>query len=415
MRLRWIVLILSFLILFFIGVSLYARVLAMRLLRQQRALVHFYADALRYAAQAPEECLRDFLWSYLFPDKQAVSQLFIVPLVLTSEKGKVISHNLHELEKKLPTSSTLEDYLPFLHADTLAFPPVVVRFAEGRYLKIYYGEPLILRQLRWMPIVSSGLVFLAGIIGLFFLYTAYRYRQDKLWVGLARETAHQLGTPLSGLVGAVEILKDSPHLLPQMLPLMESDLKRLTEISDRFSKIGSAPFLTPQPILPLVQEVVAYFQAKVPSTVELQVLAPPEVNPSLPINKILIKWVIENLIRNSLDALPPEGGKVIVRLTMRRHELWIDVEDTGKGIPASQWEVVFRPGFSTKSRGWGIGLSLSRRIIEEYHKGEIFVHRSEIGKGTVIRIRLPLRRRLLLLPKVWRSIYVRLNRLLRTS
>ncbi|MCX7606643.1 MAG: HAMP domain-containing histidine kinase [Bacteroidia bacterium] len=413
MRLRWIALAISLLLLFFIAISAYARVLATRLLRQQTTLVHFYADALRYAAQAPEECLGEFLWEYLFPDKKAGSRLFLVPLILTNESGRVLSHNLHEIKEDLPSAPYVENYLPLLHADTIEFPPVKVNFAEGRYLKIYYGEPLILRQLRWMPVVSSGLIFIAAIVWAFFLYTAHRYKQDRLWVGLARETAHQLGTPLSGLVGAIEILKESPSLLSRMLPHMEADLKRLTEISDRFSKIGSEPQLKSQQIVPIISEVVEYFQAKVPPTIRIEFIPPSYSEVVLPVNSILLKWVVENLIRNSLDALPPEGGTITIRMTLRRQEIWIDVQDTGRGISPPQWEEIFRPGYSTKARGWGIGLSLSRRVIEEYHKGAIFVHESGLGQGTTIRIRLPLRGRGRLLPRPWRAYLYRLKNLWR--
>lgn len=348
MQLRWVALTISLLIGLFVGISVYTHTLSQRLLRQQITLVHLYAHVLRYAAEAPEECLADFIWEYLFPDQRSGSTLFLVPLVLTDEKGKVRSHNLQELGKKVPNSEELSAYLPLLGTDTTLFPPVRVAFGSGRYLVIYYGEPLILRQLRWMPLASTLLIGLAALVWVIFLYTAHRYRQGKLWVGLARETAHQLGTPLSGLVGAVEMLKDSPELLPKMLPRMEVDLRRLDEIAERFSKIGAEPRLKPAAIVPIVEEVVEYFRHKRPSTVQLR-FVPPEVPvPALPVNPTLLKWVIENLIRNSLDALPESGGTITVRLTLRRRKLWIDVEDTGKGIPAGEWESIFRPGFSTK-------------------------------------------------------------------
>lgn len=411
MQLRWVALTISLLILLFVAVSLYTRTLAQRLLRQQITLVHLYADALRYAAEAPEECLADFLWEYLFPDQRSGSTLFLVPLVLTDEKGKVKSHNLQDIQKKVPNSDELSAYLPLLGTDTTLFPPVRVAFGSGRYLVIYYGEPLILRQLRWMPLISTLLIGIAALIWVIFLYTAHRYRQDKLWVGLARETAHQLGTPLSGLVGAVEMLKESPELLPKMLPRMEVDLHRLDEISERFSKIGADPQLRPCSVTSIVEEVIAYFRHKLPPTVQLHFIPSEGSPPVLAVNPTLLKWVIENLIRNSLDALPEGSGTITVRLTLRRRKLWIDVEDTGRGIPAVQWEAIFRPGFSTKARGWGIGLSLARRVIEDYHGGEIYVQHSSLGQGTVIRVELPLEGKTSLLRRVWRAIRQRLRRL----
>ncbi|MCX8112318.1 MAG: HAMP domain-containing histidine kinase [Bacteroidia bacterium] len=398
MRLRWVLLISSLLVAFLIGVSLYARQLSKRLLEQQLNIVRFYASALRYAAQAPDECLMDFFWEYVYPTGQGGSRILIVPLVLTNDRGKVLSHNLQDLRLS-PKGQHIQDFLPYLGGDTTEFVPITITFAANRTLKIYYGEPLILRQIRWMPVISSGLIVVAGLIWIGFIYTAHRYRQDKLWVGLARETAHQLGTPLSGLVGSIELLRDFPELLHKLLPRMEDDLQRLSEIADRFSKIGTEPRLRTQDLVPILEEVVRYFERRVPRQVQLRFVAPSQAI-LLPLNSTLIRWAIENLLRNSLDALPPEGGMIVLRVQLRKGEAWIDVEDTGKGILPTQWEEIFRPGFTTKGHGWGIGLALARRVVEEYHGGEIFVAQSALGRGTTIRIKLPLTRRL----SPWRRI-----------
>lgn len=412
MRLRGVVVVISILILFFMGISIYAQVLARRLLQQQITLVHLYAAAIRFAAQAPEECLTDFFWEYIFPERQKGSRIFLLPLVLVGGQGKVLSHNFHELRLPVPRGQELEDFLPYLGADTTEFVPIQVEYGGGRFLRIYYGEPLILRQVRWMPIVSSGLLVMAGIIWVGFLYTAHRYRQDRLWVGLARETAHQLGTPLSGLMGSVDMLKENPELLSQFLPRMEEDLNRLEKIADRFSKIGRAPMLKPQPLLPVIEEVVAYFRQRLPANVRLE-YEPPTERVILPFNSTLLQWVMENLLRNSLDALPPEGGTITVRVQPRRQTVRIEVQDTGKGISPSQWEEIFRPGFTTKAHGWGIGLALARRVIERYHGGEIYVAQSTPGQGTVIRIEIPYRQRISLLRRTWQSFSRRVRGILR--
>lgn len=398
MRLRWLLLLSTLMVLLVAGISFYARLLSRRLLQQQLHLIHLYASALRFAAQAPDECLQDFFWEYIFPPDQRSPRILIVPLVLTNDKGKVVSHNLQDLRIS-PRGQHIRDFLPYLGADTAEFVPIEVSFAAGRRLKIYYGEPLILRQIRWMPVISSGLVIMAGFIWVGFLYTAHRYRQDKLWVGLTRETAHQLGTPLSGLVGSIELLKESPDMLERLLPRMEDDLRRLTEVTDRFSKIGMEPRLRKQPLDPILENIARYFGERMPKTVRLTYI-PPEKPVILPLNETLLRWVIENLLRNSLDALPNQEGEITVRVQVRRSEVWIDVEDTGKGIPPTQWEAIFRPGFTTKGHGWGIGLALARRVIEEYHGGEIFVAQSGLARGTTIRIKLPLERRL----SFWRRL-----------
>ncbi|MCS7297881.1 MAG: HAMP domain-containing sensor histidine kinase [Bacteroidia bacterium] len=402
MRLRWLVLIISVLLLFLVAVSFYAQALARRLLEQQVTLVHLYAAGLRYAAQAPEDCLNSFFWDYIFPESRKGSRLFLVPLILVNEEGKVISHNLQELRPLLPKGEKVLEYLPYLRADTVKFPPIEVSYGGERRLKIYYGEPLILRHVRWMPVIASGIIVIAGLIWIGFLYTAHRYRQDKLWVGLARETAHQLGTPLSGLLGSIEILKESPQLLDRLLPRMEEDLERLNEIADRFSKIGMEPRLRRQPLSPIVEETVRYFEQRLPRSIRL-VYRPPEHEVILPLNATLLRWAIENLLRNSQDALPAEGGTISVSVKVQKGEVCIDVADTGRGISPTHWEEVFRPGFSTKSRGWGMGLALTRRVIEEYHGGEIFVARSSPKEGTVMRIRLPLLHRLSLPRRLWRA------------
>lgn len=411
MRVRWLILVSTAIIAFIFAASIYGRLLSKRLLEQQVNIIHLYASALRYAAQAPDECLQDFFWDYIFPPGERSPRILIVPLVLTNDKGKVLSHNLQDLRIS-PRGQYIQEFLPYLGADTTEFPPIEINFTAERSLKIYYGEPLILRQIRWIPVVSSGFVVLAGILWISFLYTAHRYRQDKLWIGLTRETAHQLGTPLSGLIGSIELLKDSPEMLERLLPRMEEDIKRLEEITDRFSKIGMEPRLQRQELGAVMDKIVQYLQPRIPKTVQL-IYIPLEAPLYLPFNETLLRWVIENLVRNSIDALPSQGGTITLRVQPRKSEVWIDVEDTGKGIPASQWEEIFRPGFTTKGHGWGIGLTLARRVIEEYHKGAIFVAQSGLGRGTTIRIKLPLEGRLPFWHRLRSAIVLRLRGLSR--
>lgn len=411
MRVRWLILISTAIIAFILAVSIYGRQLSKRLLQQQVHIIHLYASALRYAAQAPDECLQDFFWEYIFPPGGTSPRILIVPLVLTNEKGKVLSHNLQDLRIS-PRGQHIQDFLPYLGADTTEFPPIDIPFTAERSLKIYYGEPLILRQIRWVPVISSGFVVLAGIIWISFLYTAHRYRQDKLWVGLTRETAHQLGTPLSGLIGSIELLRESPEMLERLLPRMEEDVKRLEEITDRFSKIGMEPRLRRQELGVVMNKIIQYLQQRIPKSVRLTYI-PLETPLYLPFNETLLRWVIENLVRNSVDALPSQSGDITVRVQARKSEVWIDVEDTGKGIPPTQWEEIFRPGFTTKGHGWGIGLALARRVIEEYHGGVIFVAQSGLGRGTTIRIKLPMERRLSLWRRLRSGIALRLRSLLR--
>ncbi|MCB0811251.1 MAG: HAMP domain-containing histidine kinase, partial [Flavobacteriales bacterium] len=230
------------------------------------------------------------------------------------------------------------------------------------------------------------------IIGLFlivsyFLFSVFRRaEQDQVWVGMAKETAHQLGTPLSSLMAWVDLLR-SRGTDPEPLNEMRKDLDRLDVITQRFSKIGSEPDLQPEKLYHMLRATVLYLRPRLPSKAKIEVLVPADPELEVPLNRALFSWVVENLIRNAIDAMEGEGSITITTEQDAGH-VHVDVTDTGKGIPAAQQRTVFEPGFTTKKRGWGLGLSLSKRIIEKYHGGRIAVKRSAPGKGTTFRITL---------------------------
>jgi len=389
MRLRWLIGILLLVVLIGGGFFWYAQSLSRQLLVQQRQLIRFYAEALKYMASAPEECIPTFFWEYLLPDPQTGKRLFLPPMVVTNDKGQLLTHNLEETYR-VPRNRVrdLSSAIKLLQPDTSTFPPVVIVPASGSGpLRIYYGEPLVLRRLRWMPLFSALMVMLIGIGWVAAVYVIARYRQNRLWVGLTREAAHQIGTPLSGLMGTVELLQESPAQLPQLLPLLQKDLERIQDVVDRFSKIGAPPQLRVEPLQPLLAEIVDYFRRRLPHAIEIS-LRTPDKPLILPYNRTTLRWVLENLIRNALDALPSSGGKVQITLLDRPQEAVIRVSDTGRGMAPGLWEAIFRPGFTTKRSGWGIGLTLARRIVEEYHHGAIFVRQSS-PQGTTFEVRLP--------------------------
>ncbi len=389
MRLRWLIGILLLVGLISGIFFVYAQWLSRQLLLQQRQLVRLYAESIGYMATAPEEAIPPFFWEYFLPDPRTGRRLLLPPMVVTDFSGHLLMHNLDEAYqiprsqvKDLPTAMAL------LNPDTVAFPPIEIHTGPSLPpMRIYYGEPLILKRLRWMPILSALMVALIGLGWVIAVYAMARYRQNRLWVGLTREAAHQLGTPLSGLLGAIELLRETPQNAPQILPMLEKDVERIQEVVERFSKIGAPPQLAPAPLQPLLRNVITYFQSRIPHNVQL-ILEVPDQPVIIPHNNTTLRWVLENLIRNALDALPREGGKIRVYLLEQPQEVVIRVQDTGKGIPSGQWEAVFRPGFTTKRSGWGIGLTLARRIVEEYHHGLIFV-RSSGPHGTTMEIRLP--------------------------
>jgi two-component sensor histidine kinase len=388
MRLRWLIGILLLVGLVSGGFFVYAQWLSRQLLLQQRQFLRLYAEGIGYMATAPEENIPPFFWKYFFPDPRTGRRLLLPPMVVVDFSGRLLMHNLDEAYH-IPRSQVknLSDAMAILRPDTVAFPPLEIHTSSLPPMRIYYGEPLVLKRLRWMPILSALMVALIGLGWVIAVYAMARYRQNRLWVGLTREAAHQLGTPLSGLIGALELLRENPHDAPTILPMLEKDIERIQEVVDLFSKIGAPPQLTPAPLQPLLENVLAYFRSRVPKNVQLT-LEMPDTPVVAPHNPTTLRWVLENLVRNALDALPKEGGDIRILLLDQPKEAVIRVQDTGRGIPSRQWEAIFRPGYTTKRSGWGIGLTLARRIVEEYHYGLIYVRSSGPG-GTTFEIRLP--------------------------
>ncbi len=273
--------------------------------------------------------------------------------------------------------------------DAQGNPPLPILVAESSTDWFHYGDSIVIRQLRWLPWIEILATALFILVGYFGFQNIRRGEERMVWVGLAKETAHQLGTPLTSLMGWIELLKSEGHSTHSVAE-MERDLARLQRVTARFSQIGSKTAVVPTRIRHVIEETVDYFQLRLPQSgnqIELEALY--EADPLVGVNVELFGWVLENLIRNSIDAMRSSGGRI--RITCSEIPGWvnIDVEDNGVGIPQRHRKQVFRPGFTTKKRGWGLGLSLSRRIIEEYHGGKLSVKDTAQGKGTTMRISLP--------------------------
>lgn len=261
---------------------------------------------------------------------------------------------------------------------------------------IYYDESMLLTQLRYVPYFQFAIIFLFIVVAVFALVSSLRSERNRVWAGLSKETAHQLGTPLSALMGWYELLL-ARYPNDELLPQMKTDLSRLQVIAERFSKVGSEPQLQPTAIVPIVKRTLEYMRVRVSNKVDMSFDAVQLANRPLQaitdesvqvlLNPPLFEWVVENLIKNAIDAM---GGKgtIHVALSIKDDTVIIDVSDTGKGIERRALRHLFQPGYSTKSRGWGLGLSLSKRIVEDYHGGKLFVKTSELGKGTTFRIEL---------------------------
>lgn len=267
--------------------------------------------------------------------------------------------------------------------------PLILVLSEQPYLanKYYYGESRLQKELRYYPLIQLLIVSLFIFITIVSLRSNYRSTQNQLWAGMAKETAHQLGTPVSSLEGWLEVLRDVPGA-EKLLPELEKDVQRLQLVTDRFGKIGSKPKLEQTNIVQQAENMVQYIRKRAGSKVvfhlEVKGQQPLLANVSPP----LFDWVIENLLKNALDAMD-EKGRIDILIAEQSNDIVIDVTDTGKGISKANLRKVFNPGFTTKKRGWGLGLTLTKRIIEQYHKGQIFVRWSEAGKGTTFRIILP--------------------------
>jgi len=273
-------------------------------------------------------------------------------------------------------------------------PRIKVEASDSLILNyVHYGESKLITRLRLLPYIEIAVVALWILIGYISFSNVKRSEQSSIWVGMARETAHQLGTPISSMMGWVELLKhqtgSSDPKIVETLHDMDNDLQRLQKIASRFSRIGSKPDLKDENLVEVIEKVLQYFQRRIPQTGKKVQLSLEYKSPiTVQINSELFEWVIENLVKNGLDAIENGAGKITITLSERQNSVTIDVTDTGKGVDMAYRKEVFRPGFSTKKRGWGLGLSLSQRIIEIYHRGKLTLKDSKPGLGTTFRIKL---------------------------
>lgn len=311
-----------------------------------------------------------------------------IPVIVVDSKGNVQTYRNVKITAKADADSTLKvtqmgqrwkdagrNIRIFLDDDTL----------KGDFIDVCYDESVMIKRLSLWPYVQLGIVLIFVVVAIFALLTSKKAEQNKVWVGLSKETAHQLGTPISSLMAWTAILKDN-YPDDELIPEMDKDVQRLQLIADRFSKIGSLPEPVPSSLNEVMSHVVDYMNRRTSSKVRM-VKDFPDHDIIVKINASLFEWVIENLCKNAVDAM--EGsGCITLHMTETDQKAIIEVSDTGKGIKKRDLANVFRPGFTTKKRGWGLGLSLAKRIVEEYHHGKIWVKSSELGKGTTFRIEL---------------------------
>ncbi len=372
------------------GILFYSQNIINRLLDKQREVLDLYVRSLEYLA-SDKPGTGDL--SFVFDE---VIRSIDFPLVLTDAENNPIppfpayARNVH-LDTTLTDAqqeAVVRDIIAQLDREN---EPIKVTLQDSIVLNlVHYGEADLIRELRWLPYIEIALASLFVFVGYIGFSYFKRSEQSNIWVGMAKETAHQLGTPLSSILGWLELLKTHTPgnaSAQETLSEMENDVQRLNKVADRFSKIGSKPDLKEEDVREVITGVINYISRRIPKsgrTVEL-VIETSGVFPAR-INRELFEWVIENLMKNALDAMEGPSGQISFALSHGGHKTIIDVTDTGKGIDPKLHKDIFRPGFSTKKRGWGLGLSLSRRIIQDYHKGKLFVKQSAVGQGTTFRI-----------------------------
>jgi signal transduction histidine kinase len=361
-----------------IGTIFYSRYLANKISMDERQKVEAWAEAQRFIAKAgPDD---DILFATV-----VISGQQSIPVIETNESDSITSY--HNLDSSDVRSG--KNYLASRLKEYKKNEPIITYLSSdsAKYNKYYYGESLLLKEVRYYPFIQLLIVALFILLALTALNARHKSIQNQLWAGMAKETAHQLGTPVSALQGWVEMLKET-YSDPAMVLEMEKDVDRLKLVSDRFSKIGSTPHLEQRKVLDVVKQVMEYVRKRAPDKIQFILEADKLENLMVPLATPLFDWVIENLLKNALDAME---GKGFINVTMQEQQgrVIIDITDSGKGIHPSQVRKVFNPGFTTKKRGWGLGLTLSKRIIEQYQKGSLFVRHTEPGKGTTFRIIIP--------------------------
>ncbi|MEL0275391.1 MAG: HAMP domain-containing sensor histidine kinase [Flavobacteriaceae bacterium] len=347
--------------------------------KEERVKMELWATAQQDIAESSDLSL-----SYGNLAFDVLQKIGVTPMIQVDEQGKIVDFKNIEWDHTAdPDSTQLYQRLKELKAENAPLPIV---YKDLINQNLYYGDSPLLVKLQYYPLALLLILFLFGGLLYFFFQTNKAAEQNRLWAGMAKETAHQIGTPLSSLMGWIALMKEQ-NIAPDSLQEMQKDIKRLEVITERFSKVGSLPELMPQDIVSVCRETIGYLQKRTGTQVVWE-LNFPQQEIILPLNASLLSWTIENLVKNGLDAMKGIGS-LGVSIQEQKSEVRILVQDQGSGISPKALKKIFRPGFTTKSRGWGLGLSLAKRIVRDYHQGFIQVKESKLGQGTTFEIMLP--------------------------
>lgn len=375
------------LLLLSIGSLFYTNDLVDKLEEREEREVILYAEGLRYIITSPY----DENFNVVMQVIQDAVDFYQIPAIYVDDNNNNLANKT--INNDLPKNISLKDKERIID-EKLAImkqehPPIPVELGKGHTGYVYYSNSFLLAQLRYYPFIQLSIMLLIGYLAYLAFSSARKAEQNRVWVGLAKETAHQLGTPLSSLMAWVEYFRSDPNIDPSIAEEIEKDVIRLEMITTRFSNIGSVPIMQDEPVAEIVINFVTYLQKRVSSKVKFTIDNQLAIEQTALLNKNLFEWVVENICKNAVDAM---GGIGEINVTLQAppntKEILIDISDTGKGMTKANMNKIFDPGFSTKKRGWGLGLTLAKRIIENYHNGKLFVKSSEIGKGTTFRITL---------------------------
>jgi signal transduction histidine kinase len=364
---------------------IYTNILVQRVSEREQQQIRLYAKAQEFIINSEVDSNTNFVF------EEIINANTTIPIILTDGVNVVGTKNI-ALPKGLSDTDSVALLLRELEQMKQHHPPIVVELGAGQRNYIFYKDSQLLAQLRTYPLVGLAVIASLGIIAYFAFSSSRRSEQNRVWVGLAKETAHQLGTPLSSLVGWQAYLRESEKFKDE--PIVEElgkDIRRLEIITERFSNIGSVPVLKDENLLQTTKNAIAYLQSRVSRKVVFTIETDLPTDTPARINVPLFDWVIENICKNAVDAMDGRGSITLhlrrVRVRGRQGpQVAVDITDTGKGIPKNKLDQVFMPGYTTKRRGWGLGLALAKRIIENYHEGKLFVKWSEVGRGTTFRV-----------------------------
>ena len=378
-----------------IAVVIFTQILVDELIEHEQRIIRLYANTYKYYSD-PRKNLE-----YLVFFLDAITPTITFPVIMTDTNDEPLEDFAsYTLNIKLSKMMTIEEQRAFLKryiAKMRAnYPPIIIEDENGTVMqKIYYTHSDLIDRLRLFPFVSLVIISAFVAIGYVAFSSVRKNEQSRVWVGMAREAAHQLGTPLSSLLAWMEILKyskDDPRAIEETINEMSNDINRLQTITTRFSKIGSMPEKEQLELNSLIDEVCRYFEKRLPHLGrKVEIIREFSENITVEANADLLAWVFENLLKNSAEAIDHKEGRINIRTSKLSNKVIVLVEDNGKGITAKVRRNLFMPGFTTKKRGWGLGLSLAKRIVEDYHNGKIYVKESQLGKGTTFAVEIPLK------------------------